>query len=148
MTAFFVGTLVQDRSDKKKIVCEDGDDIVFEQRKGCSVMDAKKWPVLAQVLIALGCINGLRGIIGGWAGQSIVDSIFGIAGLIIFWSVYKFKYWALIGLTILLSLNILSMILNMFGGTPPAMGIIMVAFNGLIIYYFNSKAIKNLFAAQ
>lgn len=120
---------------------------IIKKKKG-GVMDRKKWPVLAQILIALGCIGGLRGIIGGLSSSSVVDIIFGMAGLVIFWSVYKFKPWALLGLTVLLSLNILFMIFNMFGGMPPVMGIIIITVNGLIIYYFNSKTIKELFAGQ
>ncbi|MDP2940012.1 MAG: hypothetical protein Q8O13_08040 [Candidatus Omnitrophota bacterium] len=108
-------------------------------------MDAKKWSILAQILIALGCLSGLRGIIWGLSNKSVLDIIFGLAGLIIFWSVYKFKTWALTGLTVVLSLNIIFTLFGIFGGLPLIIGVIVIALNGFIIYYFNSQTIKNLF---
>lgn len=110
-------------------------------------MDVKKWPVLAQILIALGCFGGLRGIIGGLSSQNVLDVIFGIAALAIFWSVYKFKTWALKSLIIFLSLNILFMIISILRGMPPVIGVTVIFLNGFIIYYFNSKEIKELFAS-
>ena len=110
-------------------------------------MDTKKWPILAQILIALGCLGGIRGILSGAMANSILDIVFGVAILVIFWSVYKLKPWALMGLTIVLSLNIILMLINIFGGMPIIIGIIMIALNGFIIYYFNSSAIKSLFSA-
>lgn len=110
-------------------------------------MNTKKWPVLAQILIALGCIGGLAGIIRGLSSKGVLDAIFGITGLIIFWNVYKFKPWALKGLTILLALNIIFMLFNIFYGTPLIVGIIAIALNGFIIYYFNSAVIKVLFSS-
>lgn len=111
-------------------------------------MDAKKWPILAQILIALGCVSGFRGIIGGLVDRSILDIILGIVGLVIFWNVYKLKPWALTGLTIFLSVNILFVIVNILIGAPVIIGVIVAALNGLIIYYFNSPRIKILFSNQ
>lgn len=108
-------------------------------------MDAKKWPILAQILVALGCLGGLRGVIWGLSNKSILDIIFSLAGLIIFWSVYKFKTWALTGLTVVLLLNIIFTLFSIFGGLPLIMGVIAIALNGFTIYYFNSETIKNLF---
>lgn len=108
-------------------------------------MDSKKWPIFAQILIALGCIGGIRGILGGAMNSSILDFVFGIAILVIFWCVYKFKSWALMGLTIVLSLHIIFMLISIFRGTPIILGIIVIVLNGSIIYYFNSQTIKNLF---
>ena len=108
-------------------------------------METKKWPVLAQILIALGCIGGLMGIARGFSNTGVLDIIFGIAGLVIFWNIYKFKPWALKGLTILLALNIIFMLFSIFYGVPLLMGIIAITLNGFIIYYFNSAKIKVLF---
>lgn len=112
-------------------------------------MDTKKWPTLAQVLIALGCIGGLMGITRGLAEKNMIEIVFGIAGLVIFWGVYQFKPWALKGLTILLSLDILFAVVSTFtGGVPVVLGVIALGIKGMILYYFNSKPIKALFAGQ
>jgi len=112
-------------------------------------MDTKKWPTLAQVLIALGCIGGLMGIARGLAEKNVLAIVFGIAALVIFWSVYQFKPWALKGLTILLSLDILFVVVSIFiGGVPVVIGVIVLGIKGLILYYFNTKPIKALFAGQ
>lgn len=108
-------------------------------------MDVRKWPILAQIIIALGCLGGIRGIIWGLSNRSILDAILGLAGLVIFWCVYKFKAWALIGVTVILSLNIIFTILSIFNGFSPIVGIIVIVLNGFIIYYFNSQVIKKLF---
>jgi hypothetical protein len=108
-------------------------------------MEIKKWPVLAQVLIALGFLGGLRGVVAGLSHQSILDMLFGIVGMFIFWNVYKLKPWALKALTVLISLNILFLAVSVLAGFPILLAIVMITLNGLIIYYFNSKEIKNLF---
>lgn len=112
-------------------------------------MDTKKWPTLAQVLIALGCIGGLMGVTRGLAEKNMIEIVFGIAGLVIFWSVYQFKPWALKALTVLLALEILSFVVGIFtGGVPVVVGVIVLGIKGLILYYFNSKPIKALFDGQ
>jgi hypothetical protein len=110
-------------------------------------METKKWPVLAQILIALGCINGFAGISRGLYSHGVLDIIFGIAVLVIFWNVYKFKSWALKGLVIVLVLNIIFTLLTIFQSVQPVIGIIAIAINGFIIYYFNSEKIKVLFSS-
>ena len=52
-------------------------------------MQEKKWPVLAQVLIGLGCLGGLRGILSGLFQQDWITGIFGLAALVIFWCFYR-----------------------------------------------------------
>lgn len=108
-------------------------------------MDVKKWPVLAQVLIALGCIGSLMSIVRGLSQQDIVLIIFGIAGLVIYWSVYKIKNWALIGLNIFLSLNILLNLINFFSKGGMTLSIFAVGFSMLLLGYFNSPKVKELF---
>jgi len=58
-------------------------------------MEQKRWPVLAQVLIALGVIGSMMSIVRGFSTQDILGGVLGIAALIIYWNVYKFKKWAL-----------------------------------------------------
>ncbi|HSV43089.1 MAG TPA: hypothetical protein VLJ10_00915 [Candidatus Bathyarchaeia archaeon] len=112
-------------------------------------MNTKKWSTLAQVLIALGCVGGLMGIARGLADKNILSIVFGIASFVIFWSVYQFKPWALKGLTILLSLDILFVVVSIVtGGVPVVLGVIALGIKGMILYYFNSKPIKVLFAGQ
>ncbi len=109
-------------------------------------MDAKKWPVLAQVLIALGCIGSLMSIVRGFSLSDIITIIFGLAGLVIYWSVYKFKGWALIGLNIFLALNIILNLIAFFvqKGANPAF-IISMCVPILFLFYFNSSSIRQLF---
>lgn len=108
-------------------------------------MDLKRWPILAQVLLGLGCIGSLRNIAAGWVGHDYFNILIGLGGFFIFWSVYKFKSWAPLGLTIFLSLNILVLILGILGGFPIVVAFISIAINGFTIYYFNSAKIKTLF---
>lgn len=70
-------------------------------------MDSKKWPILAQVLIALGIIASLMNIVRGLLQKNILSLLLSIIGIVIWWSVYKFKKWALAGISIFLSLNII-----------------------------------------
>ncbi|MCX5714758.1 MAG: hypothetical protein NT033_08175 [Candidatus Omnitrophica bacterium] len=109
-------------------------------------MDQKKWPVLAQVLIALGCIGSLMTIVRGFALSDIFLIIFGLAGLIIYWSVYKLKGWSLIGLNIFLSLNIVFNLIAFFiqKGVNPTF-IISMCVPVLFLFYFNSASIRQLF---
>ena len=58
-------------------------------------MEQKRLPVLAQVLIALGVIGSMMSIVRGFSTQDILGGVLGIAALIIYWNVYKFKKWAL-----------------------------------------------------
>ncbi|MCX5696656.1 MAG: hypothetical protein NTU54_01575 [Candidatus Omnitrophica bacterium] len=109
-------------------------------------MDTKKWPVFAQVLIALGCIGSLISVVGGFAQSNIMVIIFGLAGLAIYWNVYRFKKWALIGLNILLSLNMALSLIAIFSqrGIVPVF-IISLCLPILLLFYFNSSSIRQLF---
>jgi len=107
-------------------------------------MDNKKWPVLAQILIGLGVIGGLMNIIGGLYQKNIIMVIAGIAGLVIYWNVYKFKKWALIGLNILLSLSI-ALTLISIGKMPNLILFVAIIYPALVLIYFNSAKIKELF---
>jgi hypothetical protein len=108
-------------------------------------MEDKKWPVLGQVLIALGVIGSLMSIVRGFSTQDILGGILGIAALVIYWSVYKFKKWALTGLTILLSLTILLNLVGLFRGTPILICIMGIVISAVVLMYFNSAKIKELF---
>ncbi len=106
----------------------------------------KKWPVLAQVLIGLGCIGGLLGV-GGLLfskEKDIIHGIMGVAGIVIWWNLYKFKPWALLALTILYVVSILFGIFALFQGAPLVFVIIGIVFQGLIIWYFNSPPVRTL----
>ena len=107
-------------------------------------MDTKKWPVLGQILIGLGVIGGLMNITGGVWQKNILMIIAGIVGLVIYWSVYKFKKWALIGLNILLSLSIAFTLVNI-GKMPTLILLVAIIYPLLLIMYFNSTKVKELF---
>jgi len=107
-------------------------------------VDTKKWPVLAQILIGLGVIGGLMNIIGGLYQKNIIMVIAGIAGFVIYWNVYKFKKWALIGLNILLSLSIALTLVNI-GRMPILILLVAIGISALVLIYFNSARIKELF---
>ncbi len=108
-------------------------------------MGTKKWPIIAQVLIALGVIGSLRNIVGGLSQPDTLGVISGIIGLLIYWNVYKIKSWALAGLNILLSLNIFLSLTNIFKGGLLPISLIVVGFSVLVLIYFNSTKIRTLF---
>ena len=110
-------------------------------------MDTKKWPILAQFLIGLGVVGGLMNIAGGLSQKNIINIVFGVIGLTIYWNFYKFKNWAFIGLNILLSLNVLLGLsgLLFLKGTLLLMCAITFIYSALVIIYFNRKKIKGLF---
>jgi hypothetical protein len=107
-------------------------------------MDAKKWPVLGQILIGLGAISGLINIFAGVAGKNIIGIVLGVVAFIFYWSFYKMHKWAYIGVNILLSLGILVSLLSI-GKIPVAVLIIAVIYPALVLFYFNSKKIRALF---
>jgi len=107
-------------------------------------VDTKKWPVLAQILIGLGVIGGLINTFGGLYQKNIIMIIAGIIGLVIYWSFYKFKKWALIGIYILLSLSILMTLLGI-GKIPNLILFVSIVYPALVLVYFNSEKIKELF---
>ena len=108
-------------------------------------MENKKWPVLASIIIALGVVSSLGGILTGFSGRGILNTVISVVGLVIFWSVYKFKSWALMALTVLFSLKILLTIFYIVGGMPIGLGAFSIIFSALIIFYFNSSQVKALF---
>lgn len=108
-------------------------------------MDNKKWPVLAQVLIALGLIGPGIGLVGTILTKSIPGVILSLAGLIVYWNFYQFKKWAKTGVNIFLVLNIISNLIMAFQGTKSSMYVVGVAFSVLVLVYFNSSSIKALF---
>lgn len=75
----------------------------------------------------------------------ILNMLYGYAGLVIFWNVYKFEPWALTGLNVLLSVKILSVIILVFMGLKLSAAIIVISTTILILFYFNSSEIKKLF---
>ena len=107
-------------------------------------MDTKKWPVLGQILIGLGVIGGLMNIVLGLSQKNTLMIIAGIVGLVIYWNVYKFKKWALIGLNILLSLSIALTLVNI-GKMPNLILFVAIIYPALVLIYFNSEKIKELF---
>lgn len=112
-------------------------------------MRIKKWPILAQIIIALGLLISLHSVIMGILAISnvarILNILYGFAGLAIFWSVYKFEHWALTGLNILLSVKISSVIILVFMGLKLSAAIFAIIITALIVFYFNSSEIKKLF---
>ncbi len=107
-------------------------------------MDTKKWPVFAQILIGLGVVGGLVNIAAGLSEKNVPVAIAGIIGLVIYWSFYKFKKWALIGMNILLSLGILTALLSI-GKIPNLILFVAIIYPGSVLFYFNSPKIKELF---
>lgn len=101
-------------------------------------MDTKKWPILAQVLIASGIFGSIAGVLKGLLGNDIVGLILGIAGIVIFWSFYKFKKWALTGINILLSLNILLNLITLFSTTGGMIYFVGICYSVLVLVYFNT----------
>jgi hypothetical protein len=106
----------------------------------------KRWPVLAQILIALGCGGG---IISAWVGVNQKNMIIVGLGLLtagIFWFFYQLKPWAQHAVNGLLAVLIftdgLSVILKEVNLST---GVMVMIFRGLILYYFNTKEIKALF---
>ncbi len=106
-------------------------------------MDTKKWPILAQILIGLGVISGLMNIAGGLWQKNILMIIAGMVGLVVYWNLYKFKEWALIGVNILLSLSILLALVNL-GKMPTLVLLFGIGYPALLLIYFNSTKIKEL----
>jgi len=115
-------------------------------------MPNKKWPVFAQLLIAIGVISSLRYIILSFLNGVFLQDIFGIlysiVGLVIYWSIYKLKKWALIGLNILLSFNIFLNLISFLNRSRPTLNCsIGIIFSVLMLIYFNfDKRIKKLFS--
>lgn len=107
-------------------------------------MDTKKWPVLGQVLIGLGVVGGLLNIAAGLNQKNIIAVTGGIIGLIIYWNVYKFKKWALIGLKIMLSLSIAVASLSI-RRLPYLILFAVIIYPASLILYFNSVKVKELF---
>ncbi len=107
-------------------------------------MEPKKWPIFAQILIALGLISSILSILHGLSDRDILNVVFGAAGIVIFGAFYKFKSWALIGLNILLGLKILFLLIAVLSGFPLLFGLIVINITGFVIYYFNTPSIKKL----
>ena len=107
-------------------------------------MDTKKWPILAQILIGLGVIGGLVNMAAGLSQKNIPVIIVGIIGLVIYWSFYRLKKWALIAMNILLSLNILMALFNI-GRIPNLILFAIIIYPALVLFYFNSPKIRGLF---
>lgn len=113
-------------------------------------MNSKKWPGLAQLMIAIGVISSLRyiilSILSGMLLQDTFGLLYSIAGLVIFWSVYKLKSWAVVGLNIFLSVTIVLNLISFLNAMrPPLSCAIGIVFSVLMLAYFNSKKIKELF---
>ena len=83
-------------------------------------------------------------IAGGLNQRNIIAVIGGIIGLIIYWNVYKFKKWALIGLNIMLSLSIAVALLSI-RRIPYLILFVVITYPALLILYFNSAKVKELF---
>jgi hypothetical protein len=107
-------------------------------------MEKKTWPILPRILIGVGCVGGLAGIIKGLLQHGFIEFVFGAAGLIIYWSLYQFKRWALMALNVLLSLDMILLVIAMLGGLLVAVGLAGIAIKGVIMYYFNMQGIKDM----
>jgi hypothetical protein len=106
----------------------------------------KKWPVLAQIIIGLGCISGIMGTIAALAMANFFMLVIGVGTFYIFWAFYKFKPWAHQGVSILLTAIIIFDIFSTsMNKVPPAYGLAGVAFRGLILYYLHTPRIKGMF---
>ena len=110
-------------------------------------MESKKWPILAQCIIAWGLIvTGTRNIVLGISKDDWIYLGIGFVAFVIFWNVYRRKQWALVGLNLLLSFNILSVGSFMFMKRINFIeGIVPIIVCSVTLYYFNSKTIKALF---
>ena len=106
-------------------------------------MDTKKWPVLGQILIGLGVIGGIMNIASGLWQKNTIMIIASIVVLVIYWNIYKFKKWALIGLNIVLCLSIALTLVNI-GKMPTLILFFAICFPVLLLIYFNSTKIKEL----
>jgi hypothetical protein len=107
-------------------------------------MDAKKWPVLAQILIGLGAIGELVNISAGVLNKSALGVIIGVVGFLLYWGFYKMQKWAYIGINILLSLGIL-LSLASTGRIPLVILIVAVVYPAFVLVYFNSPKIRGFF---
>jgi hypothetical protein len=106
----------------------------------------KQWPVLAQILIGLGCVGGIFSLFAGVSYHHWLVAIMGLVSLSIFYFFYKLKSWAQIGVSVILSSIIIFDILAIISREIPlGVGIFVVLFRGSILYYFNSKKINELF---
>ena len=77
--------------------------------------------------------------------HDLISGVLGVISLVIWWSLYKFKSWAVFALTLLLSIFILLTIFTLFMGMPALVfGIISIVFQGSVIWYFNRPVIKAL----
>lgn len=101
----------------------------------------KKWPILAQVIIAANCARIVLGVFSVFSGQW-ANGIEPAISAVLFWNLYKFKKWALYALDVLWVISVL------IAGYSVATGhsnlIFTIVFPLLMLWYFNTKPIKGL----
>jgi len=106
----------------------------------------KRWPILAQIIIALGCGGGLISIWAGVTQQNWLVAAFGLICTVIFWSFYQLQPWAPRAINALLIGLLISDVMTIaLGMVQVVMGICVVVFRALMLFYFNSPRIKSLF---
>ncbi len=109
-----------------------------EQRK-------RQWPVLAQVLLAFGLASALYSIYLAVEAKDWKQLVFGILIGLLWWNCYLFRRWAYIGINSLFIVNVMMYILAMAKGTSAMLCLLGIVFSILILYYFNSTRIRQLF---
>lgn len=106
----------------------------------------RRWPILAQILMALGCGGGLISAWAGFSHQNWLVGIFGLVSAFLFWSFYQFKPWAHRAVIFLLGGLLISDILTALAGLVDALSAgVVIAFRILVLVYFNTPGIKAFF---
>ena len=106
----------------------------------------KRWPIIAQIIIALGCGGGVISLWAGLNQKNWLVAAFGLITTFIFWSFFQLRDWAPRAVNaLLLGLLITDILTVAFGMVDVMIGVCALVFRGLILYYFNTKEIKTLF---
>lgn len=109
----------------------------------------QRWPVLAQIIIALGFGGGLISAWAGFSHQNWMVAAFGLLSAFLFWSFYQFKPWAHRAVIFLLGGLLISDILTAVSGLVDALSAsLVIAFRALILVYFNTPRIKAFFEQE
>ncbi|GEM_PF-6612594 len=120
-----------------------------------AAVEERKWPVPAQIILALGCLAGVGGVVGGLLRGSIPGVLVSLALFIIYWGAYMFQRWAWRAISILIVINIAGMLAGLLFDSGMSVNIVTVgvvvialAVNALLLWYFNSRGIRALFECQ
>ena len=105
----------------------------------------KPWPILAKILIAISAYASVGAVFIGLTQRNVLSLVGGVGQLAILWGLCKRKRWALLLFNIFMALNLLSMSVQVFKDPSPLFGVVAIGVGVLILIYFNSPKIKQLF---